>query len=506
MTTYSQVGDWVTHGPNNSNYATDAYGVSGNLTQGNVITGGGFWMGTFWLFYGGAGGASCSGQVTATLTWAAANGNEILDPPPPVAFVRETSNASFSGTSGACDPGFSDNLQTNSTTPDDWGFYSVQKSAVRYHVKTAPGSSFTVTCTPTASVSAPGMPGGTVSISYKVEGWAVNIAVGGTTADPGDQDRPKILPGQKVTGVVVYGDGAPLTPALVPGVSPPKHNTTWTISGCNPFLDFVVASGGATGTLTTYSSQQGATGWAFWAKPGTGKVACEHKMKLTEGPQTEFPVALEKTVPVQNLDEAVVSGEAISVGAKCFVDATYRWLQFSKMWFQGALKTPEMFWVGQDKGSWAYLQLVLSTERHYWVNGAKTTLSPEFSGPPRLDNNFPYPNTSSVAADGTPQEAFDPPGFGVDKNISGLEKLFMKDAFTMYWMYLPPTVQGSEVRYVPIASCDWRIGLSASSPLWIAEGELSNGGSPPTIVASIVEAVQLWSKPHPVWTQVVVNQ
>lgn len=332
------------------------------------------------------------------------------------------------------------------------------------------------------------------------------IASLAATADPGDQDIRKILPGQKVTGVVVYGDGAPLTPALDETSDPPVHDTTWTISDCSPFLDYVVASGSATGTLTTYAPQKGATGWAFWAKPGTGTVACEHKMKLTEGPGTVIPVSLAKTVPVADLDSIDVSGEATSVGPKCFIDATHRWLQFSKMWFQGSMRTPEMFWVGQDKGSWEFVQLVLSTERHYWVSGVKTTLPPEFSSPPRLDNSVPYPQSSSVAANGTPQETFDTPGFGVDKNLAGLQKLYMKDSFRMYWMYLPPCVQGSEVRYVPIASCDWNIGLSAASPLWIAEGELSLDGTPPAIVASIVEAVQLWSKPHPVWTQVVVNQ
>ncbi len=425
---------------------------------------------------------------------------------PPEAFVKETAYAAYVGTSGDCDPGFSDNLVPNTTGPDENGYYATQKSAVKYHVKNNPGASFNVTCTPSADASAPGMPGGSASVSYKVEAWAVNIAVGGTTADPNDQDRRKILPGQKVTGVVVYGDDAPLTPALNETSDPPKHDTTWTISGCSPFLDYVVASGNASGTLTPYTSQQGATGWAFWAKPGTGKVACTHKMKLTEGPQTVFEVDLEKTVPVVDLHEVIASGEAISVGAKCFVDATHRWLQFSKMWFQGALRTPEMFWVGQDKGSWVYAQLVLSTDRHYWVNGTKAVLPPAFSTPPRLDNSFPYPETSSTVASGTPQEAFDAPGFGIDKNLQGLQTLYMKDAFRMYWMYLPPNVSGSEVRYVPIASCDWRVGLSASSALWIPDGEIDLGGNPPNIVTSVVEAVELWIKPHPEWTQIVVNQ
>lgn len=505
-TTFPQVGEWESWGPSNANYYSGDYAVSGNTTSKTIFTGGAIWTGFFWMPLVGAGGAQCDGEVVATLTWAPSNGNNVLDPPPPVAFVKETAIASYRGTSGDCDPDISSNLTTNSSGPDEDGFYSVSKSAIKYHVKNGPGASFNVTCTPSASVTAAGMPGGQATVSYKVEAWAVNIAVGGTTADPGNQNVRKILPGQKVTGVVVYGDGAPLTPALDETSDPPVHDTTWTISDCSPFLDYVVASGSATGTLTTYAPQKGATGWAFWAKPGTGTVACEHKMKLTEGPETVIPVSLEKTVPVADLDSIDVSGEATSVGAKCFVDATHRWLQFSKMWFQGSMRTPEMFWVGQDKGSWEFVQLVLSTERHYWVSGVKTTLPPEFSSPPRLDNSVPYPQSSSVAANGTPQETFDAPGFGVDKNLAGLQKLYMKDSFRMYWMYLPPCVQGSEVRSVPIASCDWNIGLSAASPLWIAEGELSLDGTPPTIVASIVEAVQLWSKPHPVWTQVVVNQ
>lgn len=501
-TTYTPVGNWVTHGPNNANLASDLYGVSGSGAQGTVGTGGGIWMGFFWLFFGGSGGASCSGQVTATLTWVPANGNWALDPAPPVAFVKETSSASFSGTGGACDPGFSDNLQTNSTTPDDWGFYSVQKSAVRYHVKTAPGNSFTVTCTPTASASAPGMPGGESSVTYKVEAWPVNIAVGGTTADPGD-DRPKILPGQKVTGVVVYGDGAPLTPALVAGVSPPKHDTTWTISGCNPFLDFVVASGGATGTLTTYSSQQGATGWAFWAKPGTGTVACEHKMKLTEGPQTVFTVGLQKTVPVVDVDKTAIAF-AQNPGAM-YEEAVkngnlMRIVRFSHARFEGAVTTPTFFHVASDKGSWDFVQLIRTSERRWRRNG-QLHLEPDniYGGAPRLDNQFPY--DPGAVADGTNGFAIDAPAYGKPKAWVDLEHIWFKDEFTMFWIYRPPQVEGSEVRYVPMAKCDWACGVKASESSWTPEGTIE---VPPSYVPSVIGSVNWWPG-HPVWTQVVTD-
>lgn len=336
--------------------------MAGNTTSKTIATGGAIWMGFAWIPTVGAGDAQCDGEIIATLTWVPST-NLTLDPPPPVAFVKETAYAAYVGTSGDCDPGFSDNLVPNTTGPDENGYYATQKSAVKYHVKNNPGASFNVTCTPSADASAPGMPGGSASVSYKVEAWAVNIAVGGTTADPNDQDRRKILPGQKVTGVVVYGDDAPLTPALVPNSNPPRHDTTWTITDCNPFLDYVVASGGATGTLTAYSSQQGATGWAFWAKPGTGKVACSHKMKLTEGPETVFTVSLEKTVPVVSPENILATLGHTGDGAfgDPFEDGAH--IGFSLMNFGGRITTPDMFIVNQDPGSWDFVQLVTQSDR-----------------------------------------------------------------------------------------------------------------------------------------------
>jgi hypothetical protein len=215
VTTFTQVGQSQSWGPNNSNLYPASYGVTGNTCSWTVDTGGALWFGVIWVPTIGPGGASCSGQIKATLTWAPADGNSILDPPPPVAFVKESATASRHGSSGDCDAGFSDNPNDSTNGPDEDGNTTVVKSSVRYHVKADPGSSFEVTCTPTASVSASSMQGGSASVSYKVEAWPVNLAVGGTTPDPADEDRRKILPGQKVTGAVVYGSGAPLTRRLL---------------------------------------------------------------------------------------------------------------------------------------------------------------------------------------------------------------------------------------------------------------------------------------------------
>jgi hypothetical protein len=502
-TTFTQVGEWESWGPSNANYYSGDYAVSGNTTSKTIFTGGAIWTGFFWLPVGGAGGAQCDGEIIATLTWAPSNGNNVLDPPPPVAFVKETAIASYRGTSGDCDPDISSNLTTNSSGPDEDGFYSVSKSAIKYHVKNGPGASFNVTCTPSASVTAAGMPGGQATVSYKVEAWAVNIAVGGTTADPGDENIRKILPGQKVTGVVVYGDGAPLTPALDETSDPPVHDTTWTISDCSPFLDYVVASGSATGTLTTYAPQKGATGWAFWAKPGTGTVACEHKMKLTEGPETVIPVSLEKTVPVvtPTVEDTFVSPQ--SPGGFCNTYGEHGYVVgFNKMGFTGKITTPGMFVVNSNHGSWDFVQLIRGLDRGYVQNGQTFPWTSNFSWdssddqPPRkLDSGYPY--QGGQVSDGTPGITIDIPQRGVD--VIQLEKIWINDRFTMYWMYTPPVVDGYASRPVPVAKRDWDVALKGESPYWLPWGTLVTGS--PTIF-HLLGTLEAWPA-HPSWVGVV---
>lgn len=267
--------------------------------------------------------------------------------------------------------------------------------------------------------------------------------------------------------------------------------------------DYVVASGGATGTLTTYAPQKGATGWAFWAKPGTGTVACEHKMKLTEGPQTVFEVDLEKTVQVVDIAKsATITAE--SPGA-VYEEATkngtlYRIVRYSQARFEGAFTTPAYFHLGSDKGTWDFAQLVRSSEQRWRRNGQLHLESDNFySGAPRLDNQFPY--DPGAAADGTSAFTVDAPAYGKPKAWTDLEHIWFKYEFTMFWMYKPPLVEGSEVRYVPAAKCDWACGVMATETAWTPEGTI---GSPPSQVPSEIGSVAWWPG-HPVWTQVVTD-
>ncbi len=159
--------------------------------------------------YGGGGGRmnspSCSGAITATLTWQA-DPAKASDPPPPSGsvVVMETSTASASAQVGAnatcsakCDDGMGQPGSTqsssgvpnyyNTATPPQPTQYlaSVSTSDTRYTVQG--GATITLTLSPTSSAtaSAPNGPGGWqtgASVSYTVNAYPVTVNPGGSPA------------------------------------------------------------------------------------------------------------------------------------------------------------------------------------------------------------------------------------------------------------------------------------------------------------------------------------
>lgn len=114
--------------------------------------------------------------------------------------------------------------------------------------------------------------------------------------------------------------------------------------------------------------------------------------------------------------------------------------------------------------------------------------------PRRLDSGYPY--QGGQIADGTPGYTLDIPQRGVD--LSDLDRVWLNDGFTMYWMYTPPVVPGSQSKPVPIAKRDWDIVIKGEDPYWVAWGTLIPGS--PTVFHSLGSLIT-WPS-HPTWNGV----
>lgn len=222
-------------------------------------------------------------------------------------------------------------------------------------------------------------------------------------------------------------------------------------------------------------------------------------MKLTEGPATVYEVALDRVIPVVDLDLRTVHLEKLDpgklTGEISYDGLVYRVVAFQGMIFTGEIITPPLFHVGTDKGTWDFVQMVNSVDRRYHRNGTTTFDPGNFSGAARLDNIFPY--AQGKAADSGAARTQDHPSYLVPKG-QGLTAVFMSDSFTMYWLYKPPRKSGFDSKYVAVAKCEWAEGVSAISPEWEATGTLSGG------LDHSIGTATYWPK-QPEWTQKVSN-
>ena len=134
-------------------YTTGSYGWGGSASYSGI--------GAF---------ADASGQITATFIWVEDYAGEV---PPLSAVVYETCtsrSASYYGINTA-DDGFGD---TSSSS-----YYSTQCSGTRGSVKSNPGTSFSITCSPSAHASG-SMYGLMASVQYGAAASVVFVGLSGT--------------------------------------------------------------------------------------------------------------------------------------------------------------------------------------------------------------------------------------------------------------------------------------------------------------------------------------
>jgi len=227
-------------------YAFSGYTVtpgSGNTatyTPNNYPTATG--SGSAFTSYGGAPETFtvvANDKITAAFTWQPTNGNSTADPPPSCAIIQQTSSVSWTGgvtgnpplPTGACDTGLPASVSTYTT-----GYLTKSGSGTYYWLKSQPGASFTVDCTPTASSSgSSGSPGSgshsSVSIFYSASASPVTITPSGTTPD--SSGNLHILIGQLCT-------------ATLGGIPVSFSGLQWTATG-KTLQGWTGGNGGSTG-------------------------------------------------------------------------------------------------------------------------------------------------------------------------------------------------------------------------------------------------------------------
>jgi hypothetical protein len=366
------------------------------------------------------------------------------------------------------------------------------KTAYRYELKANPGSPYVRNLTPTAnssrsSTSPPYSIGGGAGVSWTLDNYCLDLGLGGVTSDPNDNKIKKILPGQKLTGSIVWNPEAPIT-----------HMTyNWSVTGCDPFINYIHTVSPPLGQVVAYAAVTTPTTFAYFSKPGTGTISCTYKFKLNEAPQTEYTVNLSKNVPVvdlQNIESNIVAAAPGSIHI-LNPNGSHK-LTFTTMNFNGRATTPSYFVQSGNYGSWDFVQLVTSSHITATINGTVEPYPGNFYTP-RLDNTFPY--AAGETANGNQGTTNDNPYLNFTA-AAGLTKITLQYTFRMHWLYLPP---GADSKYVSMRSRDWQWACEATAANnWNPTGTISvKGGG---VTDHEISATVNWPK-QPEWTQVAQN-
>ncbi|MCW5942121.1 MAG: hypothetical protein KIS66_07805 [Fimbriimonadaceae bacterium] len=197
--------------------------------------------------YAGPGSATCGGSITATFVWN--DGGDGAEPPPAL-LLKETSVAEWYGDAGSCANGLGSPV-VETEYPDNPGGTC---EGVKWTIREAPGPQFTVTCSPAALMTlGSGSPYyGFCRVNYTAQVFGARLVLGGMVWKDGPTNKVAI--GQKVTAQVVLDAGAP---------DPTSY--AWTVSGGEPFADYVPTTNSA--IYTAYQPGSTATTEFYFRVP-----------------------------------------------------------------------------------------------------------------------------------------------------------------------------------------------------------------------------------------------
>jgi hypothetical protein len=434
--------------------------------------------------YGGGASANnqnpnvtCSGQITATFTWVP-DPSIPNEPPPPAAVVMQNCTAQWQcnapnakSAQGSADNGlgFTPITVGNGTTQ-----VGQSSSGVMYLIKTpAAGSdlsNFTVTCTPSASITIPvpfmGQAG--AGITYSATATPLMVVLGGSGINLNTQ--PEYLIGQQVNC------------SLNPGGLTPSNYQWAPPASCQPFKQWLRTNyfqGNSdqpqTGQLILLANQDlTQSTLTFYPKvPTNDVVTCTVDLAVPAGahPVGGFPgtavtslqIAFEDpelyqfNVAIEPQNDPRVDNQGV------FADLNTGKVELDRINFNHApgskVKTPLRFIPpgSEDKGVWGTCQLLTPN-----IVGIALP-PPNQNNQQGLDNWFPEGNFEVPANGDILQNGFiDTPFIGpVNNNVGNFS---VTENFVTTMMYLPPPQSTSQ--WVPLQNVTW---------LWNAAMTFQNG-------------------------------
>ena len=437
---------------------------------------------------------NCKGTITATFTW---NGGPNNDPAPPAntVIVAEQVNANWGGQGGGVGSDIPGGTTTGTTGSQIY-------TATRYSVHG--GSSFTVTCTPTASASSTvpvgNQSGAYANVGYTATPYRITLTPSGITKD--SSGNLNILIGQwckaSITGFP--GNCVMTYQWSVSGATFQMWSSQTPAVGNNPYNPDASYYVDGPGVLTNATA-----GW-YWNDNVTKleNVSCTATVTPPAGQSASITLS----------DQIEVWKPAVSAyGNGGMMQVTNAYSSNGDYWL-GAYPTPGdtnpydggMTWIATvaspnpalfGNGSLELVQLTTPGSSFTSTGGDKYRSSN--NGQQGLDGSYPYPwdeTTPKYSAD-------DVPGMDVSSPMEGViaYSASLQDSFVDYLMYLPP----SSVQYVPVAMFVWSTDGSATIPYsngtynwdyWI-------GGSAGSMTDSNSIQQFVPTNGFPVWTEVI---
>ena len=425
--------------------------------------------------------ANCAGQITATFTWNPGLNN---DPAPPAGsvIVTETASAAWSGpgSTGSCGL---PNPTKSATAPNETGTrYSVQG-----------GGSFSVNCTPTASLSGTGpgggqVIGGSVYVGYMAAANPATIALSGPVLD--GSGHYNILVGQGCTA------------SLIPSSNISNYN--WSVDGSTfqswtaGTLSAVLVSG--SGPLTNPTAH-----WYWSDTDAYYNITCTATFTppVAQGSPAPAPIPLNLVqkvhlrVPTTTENPLVGRGRINNHAPQPDYGAGYALYAGGVtrndygIAFPTQVNTPAPF----SPGIWNFVQLIQAT-----ISTTPAGQLPNAGqGVIGLDTRYPlYPISNSSFPTGVPaNNLLD--GTGDSPGIPSLQDhvtmYHVSENFSTYVMFLP---SGSDTQWVPLWNMGWTFKADDSIPginpnlSWSAWDDNNSAGAV-TLVGSLSTIT------HPQW-------
>ena len=465
---------------------------------------------------GWTGGASASGYssasvqvngpITATFNWHA-DPSLPADPPPTSVIVTEHCTANGDGyayiscPTASANDGFGDQA---TYLRQDQTSVTITSTGFRYSVQS--GESFTVTCSPTVTVS-----GTLCSLSASISYMAVVTPVvlslyGGTVSEDGNKN---ILIGQGCSGTLTAGN-------ILLG------NFLWSVSG-DTFKDFVAHGRGDAGVYTRKSRVDFMTSvdWSFasphwfWrsesgAGSSTETVTCTADVFVDGKKIGTASGGGSLTVWRPDYTCVPLPHDVIIKGGPHFWSSPI----VSTGIFTVGGTPPGIQWTGQvlpqalfkitGAGKWAFIQLICSGRMYTDDNNVTHTLSS--NGVWALDGSYPYPFWHTLGPpdlpglddsnygdpdDNTPDTTDDTPSSAL---ADDMKTFIVNEKFETYMMYRPKDI-GFGCQWVPLhrISWNWFANIFRPGASW------SNYDPMPAYLGPVNVTENIRWKQHPLW-------